>query len=809
MAPNIESLTPEQLDAMEQAAIAQASAPAASMDLSKMSPEELDALEQQHLPQEPMEETEANTPWNRFSKFAPGVAGPLENVANGVETPEDPNHLGMFDDAPNSPKFMDRHPFARNMANLTLKDLPQMAAVGATKLPLVGAGVGAGIRMLGGGAYDNAEKFLQRLSDGDISGAMSGEGTTWLGEHPGEDAVAGGVGGALQAYMPSWLKSQADSSAMITKGMGVDPVPTLAQRVLAASKGQAELSAAQKAEIEGGQALTEAMGIAAKDSSLLNKNIPLNVVRELHEDKILLPGVGPAETEAKMAELMGGSTITGEKLPGTLAPKIKGLVDRIYQASEGQAAVPFQEIKDEVFKPDGAFSRIAGGAEATKTSPLVKAAFDEHLGYLQMEAANRTVVPTLDGPQPLGNAFTKLATQFKKLSAQEAKLTTDLAKLNKGPTTARALEKIAEVTDQLDAVTGEIENITVGTEKFPGLFKLKEQFDNPVISFPDVNKWKQNLYRQLKQTHFDNGVPIGDVDKGAIRGISSTLKNLSDDLAEQYGSGIIDETTGLPAGESFKKANRLFGNLSEFEDYIKDVAGLDRTGLVKKGVRGTAVDVAHAVMSPKQTLIGLFGKDGWSKHVDINKWTDGLNKLGVAKLLKDSNGVLDPGVSAQFVDQLPIIPKFLGLRAVDNLARSVTPYLEPSDANASEIDGLTNAIAANMLPPEQLQDPAATQQALAQAQQVLQPLNMAMTHGTREDVAAEMSLLTKEHPEVFAAPKTGIPGEVVVEGKVMFPHPEDGMKYSERVKRADLGTVEKSKIRSDVHWKGLVSKVIK
>lgn len=829
MAPNIESLTPEELDALEQAAMAQASAPSGATDLSKMSLEELDALEQEALqaqaptPTDALQSLPSDGPVDSWIKQ--GLTG-LRGAAEKKLLPDDPNKLGMFDDSPNSPKFMDRHPFARNMANLVLKDLPQMAAVGKTKIPIVGAGIGAGIRALGGGAYDNAEQFLQKLSEGDISRAFHadkmemgspstwfgyGDGTSWLGQNPGQDALSGAIGGAAQIALPKFLDSQAARGAALSEQMGVGPQAPLAQRLLEAAKGEAELTTAQKAEITGGQSLAKAMGISNKDTSLLNNKPPAVLMKELFESKVIQPGMGPAETEASIAKLIGGSTITGERLPGTLPSEISGIVERIQANAEANgtpASISFGEIKNNILQSEPAL-KLFKNAEATKSSSAIKDAFDNGLHNLRMEAANRTKVLTADGIKPLGIAHQEAEASFEKLTKQEAILTSKIARLNDGPTTPSALTRLSELTNKLDTVTRDLRAVVDGKElltgdKTLGLNALKDMASNPEISFVDVNNWKGNLYRQLKEADFD-GIAVPQAEKNAIREIARGLKNTSEELAKKFGGGIVNEGTGESLSDVFLKKNRLYGNLMEFSEYLQNLAGTERENLVPNSIGKVAGDIAHAVASPKQGLAK--GLHALGRATDLKEWHRGIADLSIAEQLKANNGV--PNVMDRVLEQTPIIPKFIGLRVVDNLARSAAPYMEPGDANASEIDGLTQAIAAKMLSPEQLQDLEATQQAMAQAQQVLQPLNMARTHGTREDVAAEISLLTKEHPEVFAAPKTGIPGEVVIGGRVMFPHPEDGLKYSERVRRSKLGSIEKSRIMSDVHFDGTVSKIIK
>ncbi len=72
----------------------------------------------------------------------------------------------------------------------------------------------------------------------------------------------------------------------------------------------------------------------------------------------------------------------------------------------------------------------------------------------------------------------------------------------------------------------------------------------------------------------------------------------------------------------------------------------------------------------------------------------------------------------------------------------------------------------------------------------LQPLAMAINSGDRQETMLQLSILLSSRPGLAPKSKTGIPGEVRMEGRVFLPNPID------RAKRVDRIVSEKDKYSS-------------
>lgn len=81
--------------------------------------------------------------------------------------------------------------------------------------------------------------------------------------------------------------------------------------------------------------------------------------------------------------------------------------------------------------------------------------------------------------------------------------------------------------------------------------------------------------------------------------------------------------------------------------------------------------------------------------------------------------------------------------------------------------------------------------------------------GTKDDANAELSSVAKQFPDAFPPPKTGVQGEIEVNGKPHLVLPEDRMVYSKTVKESSLSNIEKAKVLSELNRTGKVIKVVK
>lgn len=93
--------------------------------------------------------------------------------------------------------------------------------------------------------------------------------------------------------------------------------------------------------------------------------------------------------------------------------------------------------------------------------------------------------------------------------------------------------------------------------------------------------------------------------------------------------------------------------------------------------------------------------------------------------------------------------------------------------------------------------------------QATQPLRDAMRFGDHLDVANELMRLGKSFPEAFPEPRTGIHGEVELDGKPALLDPLDRAKFSDRVKQSSWGTKDKARVLSELNVTGKVLKIPK
>lgn len=804
MAPNIESLTPEQLDAMEQAAMAQASAPATSTDLSKIPLEELDALEQQHLSQEATEESKlAPEPFdereepgffsNLVDKLSPGPGNTTGGVSGAL--------MGMIGDkmmegegqAPGTPmtgwqansqddtSFMNRHPVARKASEL-VQDAGEAYTTAKTFPfgPIVStpATIGAGLTIDYG--RRNVDQFLNELSN-------VGDGQGFTSPAPFLDGQHS-VDVANRAAMNSTIQGVATKALQSLAGVGI------------VDKARQNLKQAK-------DWFGKAVGATGPQTSPIGARPAGDIAEKAFTDGYLLPSA--EQTEQAVGKAVGFSNkVHDYRVQGEVGDRITQGAKAIFDSSGGKAATTFKDLEKRILGDDqveGEIHRLINANLGQGSREQIATSLKQELAGVLDDARTLIPVETKAGPSTVKEAYEALDEARNAIQARIDGLPSESMTATRRDLARQALEIEKEQIEvgTKDLITG---------KEFPGWRKLKAVYDNPPITLPNLIDFKRGVSKGLSKADYKQGLnPNAPFAKEAIQSVRGVLANEGNALALKYG-GREPGTLG----EGFVRDNNIYHNLKYFQEYLPGIAKAERENALSSTAKEHFVEAASTVRHPLDAIVAT--RNQFSKPTNLSDWGKAYDRFARSESLASVVGVkYRIGDTARAVDNLPIIPKFIGLKPVRDLARDVTPMvapaiagsISPADAQASEVEGLTNAIAASMLPPEQLQDPAATQQALAQAQQVLQPLNMARTHGTREDVAAEMALLTKEHPEVFAAPRTGIPGEVVVEGKVMFPHPEDGLKYSERVKRSSLKSVAMSKVRSDVHWNGYVSKVIK
>lgn len=144
-------------------------------------------------------------------------------------------------------------------------------------------------------------------------------------------------------------------------------------------------------------------------------------------------------------------------------------------------------------------------------------------------------------------------------------------------------------------------------------------------------------------------------------------------------------------------------------------------------------------------------------------------------------------------------------RAADDLQPLLNTMVlhQLSTMGAVTPDEVHNGVNVNTLPPE------AVQQAVPAAYQALTPYMNAMEYGTKEDQQQEASKLMTQFPQAFPPPKTGIPGEIEVDGKPMLVNPQDRLLLQERIKRSGMSPNQQTKVLNEMFLTGKVTKVPK
>lgn len=727
---------------------------------------------------------------NEGSKVVPSNPSNISSAVTMPQEPSDEELIGFLNSQGDSvelpendtnPRWEDEHPALDLGMQLALRDAP--AVIGATAggtmggIPGAMAG-GAGGGLMGDWLYREGLSMANAATDNPNQPDYVPQ--EFLGGNPVVTGTLGALGGGIQGAIGKYVEKKA---------------------------AQETLELAKTAKDEGSTLFSKALGASKKQVTNLSTNEgrePVgNLFKRLWDKKLITEADTPLTLQEKVVSALGGTAEDGSKRLGTLSPRINQLVEGLQKSVNPQSRLSdvSKRVRDMAENSVGRF-------KGTRLEGRVKASIDQEIKVLAEKAREKVFVPTEAGQRPLVEVYGQLnkeATKLEKL-------------LKKG---GLSDDVVQEIRSKLTSLAGD--RISPKGETLPGLNTLSELFDNPPIKLTDLVEFKRGRYELLKDADYlksKAGTFVGRIH----RTFGSALKQESDALALKAGKEA-EPILGADYGAAFKEADDLYSDLRGLEKHLPGIIKTFKehnAGVIRAPLQEAAVSIAegvgsfrHPVKNAKYLVRGLDRGGIFSSSPEMNNFNKALTNFSLHDKLSLMNDVpLPMAEMSKRLMEIPLAPKYMGLVSVKHgVTRAVEKFLgiDPqadADPNA-ELEQLANSIAASEIPPELAQDPQAVEQHLAMAHEALAPLAQAMKYGTSEDVIAAKADLTKQFPDNYEPPKTGIPGEVDVNGELMFPHPEDGMKYSERVKRADLGTVEKSKIRSDVHWKGLVSKVIK
>lgn len=389
-------------------------------------------------------------------------------------------------------------------------------------------------------------------------------------------------------------------------------------------------------------------------------------------------------------------------------------------------------------------------------------------------------------------ALSKLRSKQAVVAQQEKSITDELSKVSKEmnqlDAKASAGQKLsinqqsrrAELQSQFDKLDKDWTNVDAQMQNL----KLLEK--DPPVDFDYGNAVKKELYQEAKQTF--------DRDPGRLSVPSETYKNMAGALGDFMGT-VAETGTNKELAMAFRTLSQKFGDFSDlykwsdkalanmftqltpaeiFKKY-KPGAALGKGGIhpwvsIREGASSTKRafrDAIETLAPPQSTQQAISEMNAASAALYQTKRLS--NRVVAQQLSRSVSGIDPESMRRQMALAL----------AVDN------GFVD--SANAQEID-------LNQFPPglwDQLQ---------AKADMSLQPLQDALKFGSEEEVGAAQSQIIKQYPDLFPPPQTGIPGEVVVNGKVKLYDPMDRARYAQQIQvDSGLDWSEKADIISEMN----------
>ena len=346
--------------------------------------------------------------------------------------------------------------------------------------------------------------------------------------------------------------------------------------------------------------------------------------------------------------------------------------------------------------------------------------------------------------------------------------------------------------------------------------KALESGEDAAFSIRDLQDFKVARGKDAAQA-FEQSAE----DRSVVRQAHMALYKVIDNTLTKRMS-LVDEVAGTDLTTQLVKERRLYSNLKDFMPIANELQVAERLGKLASRKRvnrkipftnaeineltagGVGSGVASTLLPGNPAVTGTLGfgvgaaaakKSLPSRMQRITKSLDQLEFLTGDKLF--------PGQSAAAPLIKPATLNTIG-RAASKLSSSeqMTALQDAVFTTLAQDRGLfaEDAFAADQI------DPAMEEELEIQMKGQLQPLEDAIKFGDEQDVAMALSETAKRFPEAFPKPKSGIHGEVIMNGKTTLPSPDDRMKYSDMIKKdPTLSVTEKANAISAVNFNGEVT----
>ena len=398
---------------------------------------------------------------------------------------------------------------------------------------------------------------------------------------------------------------------------------------------------------------------------------------------------------------------------------------------------------------------------------------------------------------------------LQKLKDKKLKLEERAAANKTGKLRGKPLQELQDLNNKIAQREQQLATLE------PEVLKARADVIDPSVSFVELNNWKKNfndsVATDLARFRMTPNDPTA-IALNSLRGeVSSTM-------------GTIASRT--PFGMEFGELSKDYSLLSDASKMFQRAAGaeeklLDASRPYFVGRKATEIKESLPLIPQR-----LGGKVGMSIEPTPEDAKNLFMRAGYtlppsaaeergAGVLRSFAGKLSAarqnGAKVLYGNAGPLTQVILG-RSVSSLVKDT--IMNPGSASAAELDSLEqgvfmntleeagmiteeqkrNGLDVNMLPPDKLQ------QATGIAAQVVKPLRDAILFGGEDEVGSAYSQITKLYPDLFPPPKTGIKGEVEVDGKIKLYDPMDRAQYYTLVDRDDsLGWDDKAEIISNLN----------
>lgn len=377
------------------------------------------------------------------------------------------------------------------------------------------------------------------------------------------------------------------------------------------------------------------------------------------------------------------------------------------------------------------------------------------------------------------------------LKAAQKKLAPLEKKLGAGETLTKKEQKLySALKPKADALQAKVDELT---NQF---FQKDALLADPPIDFALLNQTKMGLYKEAARFFEANPQKLN------AQGVA--LKDLSGAMGEYVGS-VAAQAKDPTLAPLFTQLSTQYSHYSDFARYSASAFGemekmAERAGLLSRLRPSTYMRGGVGGVTPRFLAVLRSGVDNAR-----TQFKDGIDKLANPDPGRISQTMAAATAFGQTVARTPV-----NTIVSSQLGRSISGPLSGSQfmndlsqrmtlSALSDMGIISEAQAQegldlNQVPPEALDF---AKQSIGPSLQTLQD---AIKFGGEEEVGAALSQITKKFPELFPEPRTGIKGEVEVDGVIKLYDPMDRARYAAKIQNDDsIDWEEKADIVSEMN----------